>query len=46
MRPLMWMQPRSRPAAIRSIITLSVVAAVVTIGFTPIQPGGRDLTLG
>ena len=44
MRPLMWMQPRSRPAAIRSIITLSVVAAVVTIGFTPIQPGGRDLT--
>ena len=45
MRPLMWMQPRSRPAAIRSIVTLSVVAAVVTIGFTPIQPGGRDLTL-
>ncbi len=44
MRPLMWMQPRSRPAATRSIVTLSVVAAVVTIGFTPIQPGGRDLT--
>jgi diguanylate cyclase (GGDEF)-like protein len=43
MRPLMWMQPRSRPAAIRGIIILSVVAAVVTVGFTPIQPGGRDL---
>ena len=45
MRALTWMQPRSRPAAIRSIVTLSVVAATVTIGFTPMQLGGRDLTL-
>jgi diguanylate cyclase (GGDEF)-like protein len=44
MRFLTWMQPRSRSAALRSIGTLSGVAALVTIAFLPVQPGGRDLT--
>ena len=35
MRPLMWMQPRSRPAAVRSIVTLGLVAGLVTIVFLP-----------
>ena len=45
MRPLMWMQPRSRPAAVRSIVTLGLVAGLVTIVFMPTQPGERDMTL-
>ncbi len=45
MRPLMWMQPRSRPAAVRSIVTLGIVAGLVTIVFMPTQPGERDMTL-
>lgn len=45
MRLLTWMQPRSHAAAVRSIGTLGVVAALVTVAFLPVQPGGRDLTL-
>jgi diguanylate cyclase (GGDEF)-like protein len=44
-RLLMWMQPRSRAAAIRTFSTLSVVAAVVTLIFLPVQPGRRDPTM-
>jgi diguanylate cyclase (GGDEF)-like protein len=44
-RVLMWMQPRSRPAAIRTLVTLGVVAAVVTFVFLPVQPGRRDPTM-
>ena len=44
MRLLTWMQPRSRPAALRTLVTLALVAALVTVVFLPAQPGGRDLT--
>jgi len=44
-RLLMWMQPRSRPAAIRTLVTLGVVAALVTLVFLPLQPGRRDPTM-
>ncbi len=45
MRLLMCMQPRSRPAAIRALVTLGVVAALVTLVFLPVQPGRRDPTM-
>lgn len=45
MRPLLWMQPRNRRAALQTIGTLAAVAAAVTIVFLPVQPGGRDLTV-
>src|SRR5688572_14920957 len=45
MRLLMLMQPRSRPAAVRTLVTLAVVAVVITVAFLPMQPGGRDPTL-
>jgi diguanylate cyclase (GGDEF)-like protein len=35
---LQWMQPRDHRAAARTVVTLSVVAAVVTIVFAPIEP--------
>lgn len=44
MRLLTWMQPRSRPAALRTLVTLALVAALVTVVFLPAQPGGEDLT--
>ena len=44
MRLLMWMQPRSRPAAVRTLVTLAGVAALITVAFLPIQPGRRDPT--
>lgn len=44
MRLLTWMQPRSRPAALRTLVTLALVAAVVTVVFLPLQPGGEDLS--
>ena len=44
MRLLTWMQPRSRRAAIRTLVTLSGVAALITIAFLPMQPGRRDPT--
>ena len=44
MRFLLWMQPRSRSSALRSMVMLTSVAVLVTIVFLPLQPGGRDLT--
>src|SRR5918997_1091262 len=44
MRLLTWMQPRSRPAALRTLVTLALVAGLVTVVFLPAQPGGEDLT--
>ena len=44
MRLLMWMQPRSRAAAVRTLMTLAGVAALITVVFLPIQPGRRDPT--
>lgn len=44
MRFLGWMQPRSYPAALRSIAMLASVAVLVTIVFLPVQPGNRNLT--
>ena len=46
MRLLVWMQPRSRPAAVKTIATLGAAAALVTLVFLPTQPGERDMTLG
>jgi hypothetical protein len=43
-RLLLWMQPRSHAAALRSIAMLASVAVLVTIAFLPVQPGGWDLT--
>lgn len=44
MRFLLWMQPRSYSAALRSIVMLVGVAVLVTIAFLPVQPGSRNLT--
>lgn len=44
MRFLLWMQPRSRSAALSSLVMLAGVAVLVTVVFLPLQPGGRDLT--
>jgi diguanylate cyclase (GGDEF)-like protein len=44
MNPLLWMQPRNSTSAVRSMVTLSAVAAVVAIVFEPIQAGKHDLT--
>ncbi len=44
MRVLLWMQPRSHPAALKSLVMLASVAVLVTIVFLPLQPGGQDLT--
>ena len=41
---LLWMQPRSRSAALWSMVMLASVAVLVTIVFLPLQPGSRDLT--
>ncbi len=43
-RLLLWMQPRSRPAALWSMLMLAGVAVLVTIVFIPLQTGGRNLT--
>lgn len=45
MRFLLWMQPRSHPAAVRGIAMLASVAILVTIAFLPVQPGHRNLTM-
>jgi predicted anti-sigma-YlaC factor YlaD len=45
MRLLTCMQPRNRTSALRCVGTLGAVAALVTIAFLPVQPGGRDLGL-
>ena len=41
---LQWMQPRDHRAAARTVVTLSVVAASVTIVFTPIEPSTTHLS--
>lgn len=38
------LQPRHLSSAVRSVVTLSLVAAAVTVLFAPIQTGGRELS--
>jgi diguanylate cyclase (GGDEF)-like protein len=44
MPPLQWMQPRDHSAAARSVVTLSLVAAAVTILFATVAPSNAHLS--